>query len=309
LSDVKGTIDPAAKYTVTSTKRSTTTRPPPPFITSSMQAAAASRFGFAAQRTMRAAQNLYEGIDIPGEGPMGLITYMRTDSTHISGEALSMAREYIERTFGGKYMPDKPNFFSSSNKAAQEAHEAIRPTNVDMTPARVRRALTDDQFKLYTLIWERFVACQMVPAQWDSTAVLITGGTNPKTPCTFRATGRVLVFDGFMKVTGVYQSADEQNLPRLAEQQPVAPFAIHADQKFTSAPARFSEASLIRRRRASAAHTYASIISVIQTVRTSRRERDPVLRDRPGEVVTDKLIEAFRTSSRWDTRKMERSRH
>ncbi|HEX2838792.1 MAG TPA: DNA topoisomerase [Phycisphaerales bacterium] len=294
---VKGTIDPAAKYTVTSieTKR-TTTRPPPPFITSSMQAAAASRFGFAAQRTMRAAQNLYEGIDIPGEGPMGLITYMRTDSTHISGEALSMAREYIERTFGGKYMPDKPNFFSSSNKAAQEAHEAIRPTNVDMTPARVRRALTDDQFKLYTLIWERFVACQMVAAQWDSTAVLITGGTNPKTPCTFRATGRVLVFDGFMKVTGVYQSADEQNLPRLAEQQPVAPFAIHADQKFTSAPARFSEASLIKmleKEGIGRPSTYASIISVIQDRAYVEKEKGQFFATDLGEVVTDKLIEAF----------------
>ncbi len=294
---VRGTIDPNAKYSVSSieTKR-TTTRPPPPFITSSMQAAAASRFGFAAQRTMRAAQNLYEGVDIPGEGPVGLITYMRTDSTHISGEALTMAREYISRKFGAPYLPEKPNFFSSSNKAAQEAHEAIRPTNADMTPAKVRSALTDDQFRLYTLVWERFIACQMTPAQWDSTTVLLTGGTDPKVPCTFRASGRVLVFDGFMKATGVYQSADEQTLPRLAEKQPVAPFALMAEQKFSSPPPRYSEAGLIKtleKEGIGRPSTYASIISVIQERNYVEKVKGQFFATDLGEVVTDKLIEAF----------------
>jgi len=244
---VTGTVDPATPYSISAieTKR-TTTRPSAPYITSSLQQAASSRLGFGAQRTMRAAQQLYEGVDVPGEGPVGLITYMRTDSTHISGEALSMARDYIGRTFGDKYLPEKPNFFSSSNKAAQEAHEAIRPTNVALSPSRVRSALTPDQFRLYQIIWERFVSCQMVPAQWDSTTVLITGGRDAKKPCTFRASGRILIFDGFYKASGVPMGGDEQNLPRLTEQTKVSPFAMDLDQKFTAPPPRYSEASLIK---------------------------------------------------------------
>src|SRR5205085_8074926 len=198
------------------------------------------RLGFGAQRTMRAAQQLYEGVDVPGEGPLGLITYMRTDSTHLSGDALTMAREYIGKTWGDKYLPEKPNFFASSNKAAQEAHEAIRPTNVTLSPSRVRSALTPDQFRLYQLVWERFVACQMTPAEWDSTAVTITGGRDKARPVTFRATGRTLVFDGFYKVLGVPAAADEQHLPELAERQALSPFAMDALQKFTSPPPRYS---------------------------------------------------------------------
>jgi DNA topoisomerase-1 len=294
---IVGDVDHAAKYSVASieTKR-TTTRPPPPYITSSMQAACASRFGFAAQRTMRTAQSLYEGVDIPGEGPVGLITYMRTDSTHISAEALAMARDYIQKHLGDAYVPDKPNFFSSSNKSAQEAHECIRPTNVELTPAKVRRALNDDQFRLYSAVWERFVACQSVPAQWDSTSVLLKGGTDPKSPCTFRATGRVLVFDGFMKITGVYQSADEQTLPRLNENQPVAPFALPAAQKFTSPPSRYSEASLIKmleKEGIGRPSTYASIISVIQERAYVEKVKGQFFSTDLGEVVTDKLVEAF----------------
>src|SRR5690606_16671604 len=142
------------------TKR-TSSRPAPPFITSTLQQAGSSRLGFGAQRTMRAAQQLYEGVEVPGEGPVGLITYMRTDSTNLSRDALEMVRGYIQREFGDKYLPEKPNFYASSNKGAQEAHEAIRPTSLEYPPSRVRRALTEDQFRLYTLIWERFIACQM----------------------------------------------------------------------------------------------------------------------------------------------------
>jgi len=294
---ITGTADPATPYTIRSieTKR-TTTRPSPPYITSTLQQAASSRLGFGAQRTMRAAQQLYEGVDIPGEGPVGLITYMRTDSTHISGEALQMARGYIKKTFGDKYLPEKPNFFSSSNKAAQEAHEAIRPTNADLTPSRVKNALTPDQFRLYQIIWERFVGCQMMPALWDSTSILITGGKDPKRPLTFRASGRVLVFDGFYRVTGVPTASDEQTLPPLAEKQALNPFAIDPIQKFTSPPPRFSEASLIKKLEEEGIgrpSTYASIIGVIQernyVEQIDRRFYSTDL----GEVVTDKLVEAF----------------
>ncbi len=294
---VTGTVDPATPYQIVSieTKR-TSSRPAPPFITSSLQQAASTRIGFNAQRTMRTAQQLYEGVDIPGEGPVGLITYMRTDSTHLSGDALNMARGYIKQTFGDAYLPEKPNFFSSSNKSAQEAHEAIRPTNVQYSPSRVRSALTPDQFRLYQIVWERFVACQMTPAQWDSTAVLIKGGNDPKRPATFRATGRTLVFDGFYKVTGVPMAADEQILPELKEQQPLNPFAMEVDQKFTAPPPRFSEASLIKKLEEEGIgrpSTYASIIGVIQDRKYVEQLERRFYSTDLGEVVTDKLVEAF----------------
>src|SRR5690606_13188781 len=211
--------------------------------TSTMQQAASSRLGFGAQRTMRAAQGLYEGVEIRGVGAVGLITYMRTDSTHLSREAIEMAREHIGSTYGAKYLPEKPNFFSSTNKAAQEAHEAIRPTSLDYPPERVAADLKkmrtgEDMPRLYRITWARFIACQMTPAQWDSTSVLIEGGTDPSTPLTFRATGRVLAFDGFYRVAGVPTASDEQTLPEIKEGQPLSPFSIEPTQKFTSPPPR-----------------------------------------------------------------------
>lgn len=293
---VEGTVDPATPYQVVSieTKR-TTTRPSAPFITSTLQQAASTRLGFAARRTMRTAQQLYEGIDIPGEGPVGLITYMRTDSTHLSAEAIDMSRAYIKTTFGEKYLPDKPNFYSSSNKDAQEAHEAIRPTSLDYQPSKIKKALNADQLRLYTLIWERFVACQMTPAQWDLTTAMIRGGSDRARPVTFKATGRVLVFDGFYKVTGV-PAGDEQTLPVLKEQQRLHPFSLDASQRFTSPPARYTEASLIKTLESEGIgrpSTYAEIIQKIQDRKyvelLERRFHATDL----GEVVTDKLIEAF----------------
>ncbi|MCK4962357.1 MAG: hypothetical protein KAS19_07715, partial [Anaerolineales bacterium] len=150
-------------------------RPYAPFITSTLQQTAANQLGFPAQSTMRTAQELYEGVSVHKMGSVGLITYMRTDSTHLSGEAIKMARDYIGSEFGDQYLPAKANFFSSSNKAAQEAHEAIRPTDVSLTPDRLRSSLNDRQYKLYKIIWQRFVACQMTDAQWDSTTILISG--------------------------------------------------------------------------------------------------------------------------------------
>ncbi|RNC82660.1 MAG: type I DNA topoisomerase [Phycisphaera sp.] len=294
---ISGTADPSVQYAIDriETKR-TTSKAPGPFITSTLQQQASNRIGFGAQRTMRAAQGLYEGVNIPGEGPTGLITYMRTDSTYIAPEAISSVRSYIDNTFGKDYLPEKPNFFSSSNKAAQEAHEAIRPTDPSRTPDKVKKSLTEDQFKVYKLIWERFVASQMTPAKWDSTSVYIKGGTDPKQPVTFRAGGRTLVFDGFYRVTGVPTSSDEQTLPKLEEGHGANPFAIDPTQKFTSPPPRYTEASLIKTLESEGIgrpSTYASIISVIQdrnyVEQINRRFHATDL----GEVVTAKLIEAF----------------
>ncbi|MBL8962992.1 MAG: topoisomerase DNA-binding C4 zinc finger domain-containing protein [Phycisphaeraceae bacterium] len=302
--NVTGVIDPATPYRIGSIEtRRTTQRAPGPFITSTLQQSAANRLGFGAQRTMRAAQQLYEGVEIPGEGPVGLITYMRTDSTHLSGEAIDMVRSYISRTYGERYLPEKPNFFSSSNKAAQEAHEAIRPTSMNHPPERVRSSLSADQCRLYQLVWERFVACQMAPSQWDATTVLIMGGRGGTAPdgrsigeLTFKATGRTLVFDGFHKVTGLPHAADEQTLPALSEGRALSPFGLGVHQKFTSPPPRYTEASLIKTLESEGIgrpSTYASIIGVIQERNYVEQIQRRFLATDLGEVVTDKLVEAF----------------
>jgi len=261
-----------------------------------MQQAASSRLGFGAQRTMRSAQALYEGVEIKGEGAVGLITYMRTDSTHLTGDAIDMARTYVNKTFGDKYLPEKPNFFSSSNKSAQEAHEAIRPTSLAHPPDKVKSALKPDQYKLYRLIWNRFVACQMTHAEWDSTTILIKGGVDPKRKLTFKCTGRTLAFDGFYRVVGVPTASDDQTLPKLEEELDVAPFSIEPVQKFTSPPARYTEASLIKTLESEGIgrpSTYASIIQVIQDRKYVEQIERRFYATDLGEVVTDKLIEAF----------------
>jgi DNA topoisomerase-1 len=296
---LEGRVDPATPYRVTGleTKR-TSTRPPPPFITSTLQQAAANRLGFGAQRTMGAAQALYQGVDIPGEGPVALITYMRTDSTRLSGEALGMVREFIPGAYGPEYLPEKPNFFGSSNKDAQDAHEAIRPTSMAYPPGpKLERALANrpDLFRLYKLIWDRFVACQMKPAEWDSTAVTIEGGAEARTPLTFRATGRVLVFDGFLRVLGSF-GGDEAQLPSLKDGQALGPFHAEARQKFSSPPARYTEASLIKTLEAEGIgrpSTYASIIGVIQERKYVEQIERRFYSTDIGEVVTDMLVEAF----------------
>ncbi|MBL4591605.1 MAG: type I DNA topoisomerase, partial [Phycisphaerales bacterium] len=305
---IDGVPDASVSYHIESieTKR-TNSRAAAPFITSTLQQAASSRLGFGAQRTMRAAQGLYEGINIPGEGLTGLITYMRTDSTMVAPEALSMARNYIETTFGDKYLPEKPNSFKSRNKDAQEAHEAIRPTGVLRTPDSVKSALKSDQHRLYQLIWERFVASQMVPAQWDATTVLIRGGENDK--ALFRATGRTLAFDGHFRVSGVPTSGDELNLPRLEEKRPLFAFDVQARQRFTAPPGRYSEASLIKTLESEGIgrpSTYAAIIQTIQDRKYVEQIARAFWSTDLGEVVTDKLIEGFpRLMDLGYTREME----
>ena len=297
LRTVTGRADPSTPYKIVSieTKR-TTTRPPAPFITSTLQQAASSRLGFGARRTMGVAQKLYEGVMVPGEGAVGLITYMRTDSTHLSADALDMARGYISDTFDRAYLPDKPNFFGSSNKQAQEAHEAVRPTSVDRTPDSLRDVLPPEQHKLYTLIWTRFVACQMTPAQWDATTALIQGGADDSRPLVFRATGRKLIFDGFYSVAGVPTASDDLILPEMKSEQPIAPFSIDPEQRFTTPPPRYTEASLVKTLESEGIgrpSTYASIIQVIQDRKYTEQIQRKFYATDLGEVVTDKLIEAF----------------
>ncbi len=267
-------------------------RPSPPFITSTLQQAAANRLGFSAKRTMSVAQQLYEGIDLGSMGSLGLITYMRTDSTHLSSEALGEVRNYIQSHLGRKYLPEKPNFYAA-NKQAQQAHEAIRPTDVDLTPQEIRHHLNDEQHKLYDLIWRRFVACQMRPARWDVTTLSIAAQTSLGT-ATYKATGRVLVFEGFSKVWPV--SSTEQQLPPTQVGQPLAVVDIRPEQHFTKPPARYTEASLVRaleKEGIGRPSTYAPIISTIQERGyVEQRERKFFATDL-GEVVTDKLSEYF----------------
>src|SRR5437899_10186586 len=174
--------------------------PPPPFTTSKLQQAAHNRLRYTAKRTMSLAQKLYEGVELGDEGSVALITYMRTDSVHVSNDALVQVRELIPERFGSNYLPEKPNYYKSK-KDAQEAHEAVRPTDVMRAPEDVRKYLEDDLFKLYQLIWQRFVASQMLPAIFDQTTIDIAAGDY-----TFRATGSVLKFDGYL---AVYQAAKE----------------------------------------------------------------------------------------------------
>jgi DNA topoisomerase-1 len=264
-------------------KKRTTSRPPAPFITSTLQQTASTRLGFPASRTMRIAQGLYEA---------GHITYMRTDSTALSPESVKMARDYVVEKFGDKYLPDQPNVYAS-RKSAQEAHEAIRPTDVTLDPPSSRREMKDDEARLYKLIWDRFVACQMTPAQFDATTVLV-GGQTAQGEAIFKGTGRKLIFDGFMRVAGV--TSDDQLLPELHEQQSVFPVEVDPEQNFTQPPPRYTEASLVKALEADGIgrpSTYANIISTIQdrkyVEQIDRRFYATLL----GKVVTDKLIQGF----------------
>jgi DNA topoisomerase-1 len=276
------------------TKR-TKSRPFAPFITSTLQQTASTHLGFAAHSTMRLAQALYEGVPIDGMGSVGLITYMRTDSTFLTGEAIGMARQFVSSQFGDKYLPDRANVFSSSNKAAQEAHEAIRPTDVNLTPDRVRSSLNDQLYKLYKLIWDRFVSCQMTEAEWDATTVLISGMAD-KVEMVFRATGRRLVFDGYYRILGVPNNSEDLVLPEIAQEQELALFHLDPTQHFTAPPPRYTEASLIRKLESEGIgrpSTYAQIIQVIQARKYVEKIQNRFHASDLGKVVTDKLIEAF----------------
>jgi DNA topoisomerase-1 len=267
-------------------------QPSAPFITSTLQQAAANRMGFAAKRTMRVAQQLYEGIDLGSMGSLGLITYMRTDSTHLSGEAINEVRKYIGTHLGADYMPKEAKFYAS-RKNAQQAHEAIRPTDVDLTPDDIKPFLSDEQYKLYNLIWRRFIACQMTPAKWDVTNLKISAQTQVGC-CWYRTTGRILVFDGFTKIWPI--TSNEQELPSMEVGQQLAAVDIKAEQHFTKPPARFTEAALIKaleKEGIGRPSTYASIISTIQDRKYVEQKEKKFYATDIGEVVTEKLCEYF----------------
>lgn len=267
-------------------------RPSAPFITSTLQQAAANRLGFTAKRTMRVAQQLYEGIDLGSMGSLGLITYMRTDSTHLSGEAVTEARKYIETHYGSAYVPKEAKAYASK-KSAQQAHEAIRPTDVDLTPSDIKPFLTDEQYKLYDLTWRRFVACQMAAARWSVTNLDIAAQTSLGC-CRYRTSGRVLVFDGFTRVWPV--TSNEQELPAMTVGQKLAPVDIKAEQHFTKPPARYTEAGLVKaleREGIGRPSTYASIISTVQDRGYAEQQDKKFFATDLGEIVTEKLTEYF----------------
>ena len=294
---ITGRPDPSARFTVESIDVTRTrSRPYPPFITSTLQQAASSRLGMSTDRTMRIAQQLYEGIDLPGEGRVGLITYMRTDSTNLSREAIEMARGYLQKRHGAAYVPEKPRFYASSNEAAQEAHEAIRPTDADREPDRIAAALTDEQLRLYRLIWQCFIACQATDAEWDSTAVRMRR-SDRATGAVFKATGRVLRFDGFYRISGTPRDDGEQVLPDFDKGAVLAPFDIEPRQKFQAPPPRYTEATLVKKLEEEGIgrpSTYASIINVIENrgyvTQQERRFHATAL----GEAVTGFLKRGFR---------------
>jgi DNA topoisomerase-1 len=275
--------------------------PTPPFITSRLQQEASRKLGYAPSRTMRIAQRLYEGIELGPQGAVGLITYMRTDSTRISPEATQQARAFVEQRFGKEYLPAKPPFYPSK-KGAQDAHEAIRPTSLDNPPDQVAAYLSKEELGLYTLIWNRFVASQMVPAVFDQTTVDIAAADT-----TFRASGQIMKFDGFMRVylegRDEERSEEEQEdeaerkLPELREGERLRLHELLPEQHFTQPPPRFSQASLIREleeKGIGRPSTYASIMGTILNKEyvvedKSRRLRPTEL----GFLVTELLVDAF----------------
>jgi len=278
-------------------------RPPAPFTTSSLQQEASRRLRFAPKKTMVLAQQLYEGIELDGGGTVGLITYMRTDSTHIAEDAQAAAREAIREYFGPDYLPSRPPTFPSRSRTAQEAHEAIRPTDVWRTPKQLRSSLNRELDALYSLIWRRFVASQMVPAIFEVTTVLIPTGRSShveRLPYLFQARGRVRLFDGFQRVYGKSDSGDDSetvnSLPPLRKGEDLDLLDLHATQKWTKPPSRFTEASLIReleRRGIGRPSTFASMVNLIQQ-RKYVHSRERLLFPTPlGLTVCDLLVEQF----------------
>lgn len=294
--------------------------PRAPFTTSQLQQQAAGRLGFNVRRTMGVAQRLYEGVELGSEGTVGLITYMRTDSTNLSADAVADIRGWVTKRFGDRYVPEKPNAYKSK-KDAQEAHEAIRPTNVNYHPDEIRRYLSDEQYRLYKLIWERAVTSQMVPAIFDQTTIEIEARADASYD--FRTTGSILKFDGWLRFDEEAKKAkaaraeqekraaaadgedaeaeedaanDDKRLPELAAQQALACNRIDPQQKATQPPPRFNEASLVKaleEKGIGRPSTYASIINTIQERDYVKKLAQKLVPTEIGMVVTELLVENF----------------
>jgi len=292
-----------AKWEVASvTQKEKRRNPPPPFTTSKLQQAAYNRLRYTAKRTMALAQRLYEGVELGAEGSVALITYMRTDSVNVSQDALAQVRELIPERFGSNYLPEKPNYYKSK-KDAQEAHEAVRPTEVSRAPEDVRKYLDDDLFKLYQLIWQRFVASQMLPAVFDQTSIDISAGDY-----TFRATGSVQKFDGYLRVyqmpvANADRDDDEKSdegegnaLPRVAEGQILRLDTIRPEQHFTEPPPRYTEATLVKdleEKGIGRPSTYAAIISTIVEREYVKKDQGRFTPTMLGERVSVLLVKSF----------------
>lgn len=284
-----------ADFKVTEVKAGEKKRNPvPPFITSTLQQEASRKLGFTVKRTMMAAQNLYEGVTVPGHGTVGLITYMRTDSLRIANEALTEVRSYIKNQYGDSYLPAKARIYKT-NSNAQDAHEAIRPTYVELTPAELKGSLTPDMYKLYKLIWERFVACQMESAVYNTVSVDIAAGDY-----VFKANGRQMKFKGFMTlyVEGRDDEEQEQNgkLPALAAGDTLVKKALESNQHFTQPPARYTEATLIKtleEKGIGRPSTYAPTITTITARGYVSRDKKQFVPTELGKVVTDIMAGHF----------------
>lgn len=272
-------------------KRKRSRKAQAPFTTSTLQQEGGRKLGFNAKRTMRIAQGLYEGVDVGGYGHVGLITYMRTDSTRIAQEMQVAAKDYILRTYGDSYYPAKANVYGSK-ESAQDAHEAIRPTSLELTPKMVEPFLTRDQLKLYTLIWNRFLASQMAPQQSEILTIELTVDDT----YTFKASGSKVIFPGFSAVYEDAKKDTEVNLPLLQAQDRVETQSIEGEQHFTQPPARYSEASLIKTLEElgiGRPSTYAPILDTIEQRNYVEKNQKQFLPTELGFVVVDFLVEHF----------------
>ncbi|MCB7129282.1 MAG: type I DNA topoisomerase [Candidatus Brocadiales bacterium] len=278
-----------SKYIVSAvTKQRRQSKPLPPFATSQLQQQASIQLNFSTKKTMVVAQQLYEGVDI-AEGPTGLITYMRTDSFSVSKEAIAACRKFIPEKFGEEYLPPKPNIYAS-RKGAQQAHEAVRPASVEITPDSIKQYLTRDQHRLYQLIWHRFVASQMVPAEYETIDATIDAG-----PYRFKAKGKVVVFQGHTVLSGPIK---EELLPELQEGNELKLLELTPNQHFTEPPPRYTEAALVKaleKQGIGRPSTYAAIISTIQDRGYVKREKKTLHPTDLGILVTDKLVKHFPT--------------
>ena len=288
-----------SKYIVTNIKKGTRKKTPaPPFTTSTMQQESARKLGFQLRKTMQVAQGLYEGVKVTGRGTIGLITYMRTDSTRISEEARAAAKAVITAKYGDKYYENR---YYRTKSDAQDGHEGIRPTNIDLNPEEIKENLTPDQYKLYRLIYNRFLASQMSEALYDTVAVNIDSTVSNKT-YNFKANGQTLKFKGFMTLyvedTDDNSNEDrEESIPELVENEELKKDRIDTKQSFTEPPARFTEASIVKALEENGIgrpSTYATIISTIVDRRYIKREKKQLVPTDLGKIVNKLLVENFK---------------
>ncbi|ACP53351.1 DNA topoisomerase I [Rickettsia africae ESF-5] len=278
-------------------------QPQPPFITSSLQQEAARKLGFSAKKTMQIAQKLYEGVDI-GKETIGLITYMRTDGVTLSNDAIADIRKLIDKSYGDKYLPTSPRIYKSKVKNAQEAHEAIRPTNITYTPDSLKEKLDKDYYKLYELIWKRTIACQMENVIMD---LVVANLASENKEYLAKANGSTIAFDGFYKVyrESIDDEAEEENkmLPPLKEQEPLKTKEVIPNQHFTEPPPRYSEASLVKKLEElgiGRPSTYASILSVLQDRKYVALEKKRFIPEELGRLVTVFLVGFFKKYVEYD---------